>query len=249
MEGQAKAADPTVVASLPPPPGRKSHETYIVQFPKNQVYRVPPRENALIVEQYRNPAAPKKTRGACCLCERRVLLTLGLIAVSIIAIVGITLATLYLIFDPTGPTFSVSNLVVKSGGADRNSRPQYKVSLIVNNPNERLGIQYEAGEVSLLFEGTRIAGGRFPRLDQCREESSAVVANLSGPGGLFRWVSSSGDGPVALELEMNLAVRIRTAGIETWLMTSNVFCHFMVTGLRSNTRILSQECDADFKEY
>jgi len=247
MEGQPNAADPAAVAALPPPPGRHVQETYIVQFPKNQVYRVPPRENALIVEQFRNPATAKKRRGCCC-CGRRVLLTLALILLSIIAIVGITLATLYLIFNPTGPTFSVSNLVVSGGGAN-NSRPLYEVSLVANNPNEKLGIQYEAGYLSLFFEETRVAWGRFPRLDQFREESSVVTVNMSGPGGVLRWVRNRGDAPVALKLVMKVAVRMRTAGMETWLMSSNVFCDFTVTDLRNNTQVLSQQCDTEFKQY
>ncbi|BAT73380.1 hypothetical protein VIGAN_01085700, partial [Vigna angularis var. angularis] len=205
MEGQANAK------ALPPPPGRYVHETYIVQFPKDQVYRVPPRENALFVEQFRKPVTPKKTRsGGCCCCGSRVLLTVALIVVSIVAVVGITLATLYFIFNPTGPAFSVGNLVVNSGGGggDKNSRSQYRVSLRVNNPNDKLGIHYAAGDVWLFFEGTKVAAGRFPWLDQGQEESSSVIVNMSGPSALFRRVSNSREEPVPLKLEMKLAMRI-----------------------------------------
>ncbi|XP_014506657.1 NDR1/HIN1-like protein 13 [Vigna radiata var. radiata] len=245
MEGPAKA-----FAALPPPPGRYDQETYIVQFPKDQVYRVPPRENALFVEQFRNPVTPKKTRsGGCCCCGSRVLLTVALIVVSVVAVVGITLATLYFIFNPTGPEFSIGNLVVNSGGGDKNSRSQYRMSLRVNNPNDKLGIHFPAGDVWLFFEGTKVAAGRFPWLDQNQEESSSVIVNMSGPSALFRRVSNSGEEPVALKLEMKLAMRIRIAGIETWLMRSYVFCDFQVTGFGNKTHVLSQDCYTVFKQY
>ncbi|KAL2242254.1 UNVERIFIED_CONTAM: NDR1/HIN1-like protein 13 [Sesamum indicum] len=42
--------------------------TYVVQIPKDQIYRVPPPENAhMLEERTRNPA--KKKRSSCCLCS------------------------------------------------------------------------------------------------------------------------------------------------------------------------------------
>ncbi|KAK4434185.1 NDR1/HIN1-like protein 13 [Sesamum alatum] len=42
--------------------------TYVVQIPKDQIYRVPPPENAhMLEERTRNP--PKKKRSSCCLCS------------------------------------------------------------------------------------------------------------------------------------------------------------------------------------
>ncbi|QCD84706.1 Late embryogenesis abundant protein [Vigna unguiculata] len=242
-EGHANA-----VEALPPPPGRYVQETYIVQFPKDQVYRVPPRENALFLEQFRKPVTVKKTRRFGCRCGR-VLLTVVLVVVSVVAVVGITLATLYFIFSPTGPTFGVGNLAVKSGGAYRNSRTQYRVSLRVHNPNDKLGIHYAAGDVWLFYERTKVAAGRFPSLDQGREELSTVIVMMSGPSAVVRRVSNSREQPVALKLEMKLGMRIRIAGIETWLMRSNVYCDFEVTDFGNKTRVSSQDCYTEFKEY
>ncbi|TKY60294.1 hypothetical protein E2542_SST17390 [Spatholobus suberectus] len=171
MEEQAprnNTDDPAAaLPPLPPPPGRHGHghDTYIVQFPKDQVYRVPPPENALIVEQYRNPTTEKKRRRCCCFCSRRFLLTLAIIVVAVVAIAGITLATLFFVFKPKAPGFTVSHVAVRG-----NKNSEYEVSLRVKNPNGRLGIGYENGDVSLLFRETKAATGKFPTLKQRRDE-------------------------------------------------------------------------------
>ncbi|KHN06588.1 hypothetical protein glysoja_010932 [Glycine soja] len=60
---------------------------------------------------------------------------------------------------------------------------------------------------------------------------------------------NGGDAAVDLKLEMKLAIRIRTAGLETWAMRSDVACEFKVSALGNDTRVLSQQCDTKFKQY
>lgn len=245
MEDQAPgniAAASATPSPLPPPPGRQVHDLYIVQFPKDQVYRIPPRENAAIVEQYRKPAAPKKVRRVCC-CSRRTFITLAIILIAIVAIVGITLATLYFIFSPKGPRFSVSNVEVKND--TKISRPQFAVLLKATNPNERLGIDYESGDVSVMLGNKKVVGGKFPTMEQGRGKSNDVKVELSGYNGALPNVNA----PLVLKLEMNLKVRVTTAGLRTWVMRSNVFCDVKVDGLRNDTRVLSQRCRSNFKEH
>ncbi|XP_027364459.1 NDR1/HIN1-like protein 13 [Abrus precatorius] len=244
------------ISPLPPPPGRAQHDMYIVQFPKDQVYRVPPRENALIIEKHRNPPPAQKRRGCCCLsgccgCGPRIWLTIALIIISIVAIVGIAIAILYFIFNPTGPTFSVSDVVVKNLG-NKNSRPQYEVSLRAKNPNQRMGIDYANGDVWMLFEETKVATGRYPMMEQDRNESSTVKVELTGSNGALPKGMNSGiksNKTLPLKLEMKLGVRIQAGGLETWTMKANVACEFEVSGLGSDTRVLSQQCDTNFKQY
>ncbi|KAK7358962.1 hypothetical protein VNO77_00905 [Canavalia gladiata] len=233
---------------LAPPPGRPQHEMYIVQFPKDQVYRVPPRENALIVENHRNPATAKKKRICCCCCGPRLLLTLALVIISIIAILAMTLAILYFIFNPTGPTFAVTEFAVKNS----NSPSKYDVSLRAKNPNQRLGIEYENGDVWLEVPETKvIARGKFPKLEQLNYESSQVNLELSGPNKLLP-KGMGGDHKtnttVALKLEMKLGVRVTTAGLKTWIMKAGVMCNFKVTSFGNDTRVLSQQCDTNFSQ-
>lgn len=215
----------------------------------------------MIVERYRNPppTEKKKRNGCCCCgCRRRVLLTVALILVAIVAVIGITLATLFFIFNPKGPTFSVTNVVVKSPGT-KNSPPQYEVSLKAKNPNKRLGIVYENSEVFLLFEDTKVATGMFPRVKQDPDASTVVEVGLNGVNGalpkkMAKSMDKDDDGEksdtgVELDLDMRLRVRIAAGGIDTWVMKSNVVCKVKVSSLGNDARVLSQDCDTNFKQY
>ena len=234
----------TTPSPLPTPPGRVHNENlYIVQFPKNQVYRVPPRENALIVERYRNPQNDK-SQSCCCCCSPRSLLTIALILVSVIAVVAITLATLFFIFNPTGPTFSITHFAVKNVSR----LPHYEISLRVKNPNQRLGIIYENSEVSMHFEDSVVGRGKFPRLlEQGRHASTQFMVDVRRTNRAFP--PKRLQTPVTFELDMNIRLRITAAGLNTWVMKSNVVCEFKVSNLVNNTRILSQECDTNFRQY
>ncbi|CAJ1938085.1 unnamed protein product [Sphenostylis stenocarpa] len=74
-----------------------------------------------------------------------------------------------------------------------------------------------------------------------------VTVEMSGPSGVFHRRRNGGDSPVVLTLEMNLAVRIRTAGMETWLMRSYVVCEFEVSSLRKDTQVLTSHQRASGK--
>lgn len=266
MEGQAPpqnnngtttvaAFDDAPPSPLPIPPGRANHDNmYIVQFPKDQIYRVPPRENALIVERYRKPRNTNDKnggRGCCCRCPR-VLLTIALILFAIIAVVGITLATLFFIFNPTGPTFSITHFDVKNISRP----PHYEISLRAKNPNEKLGITYENSEVNMLFEGTKVAAGKFPMLlEQRRDASTMFKVDVMGMNRALpkKMAKSMGDAksntPLTFDLDMRLWIRITAAELNTWVMKSNVVCRFEVNNLGSEPRILSQQCDTNFRQY
>jgi hypothetical protein len=230
---------------LAPPPGRARHDNmYIVQFPKDQVYRVPPRENALIVERYRNPPPNEKKGQRVCCCSPRLLFTIAIILVTIIAIVGLTFAILLIIFNPTGPTFTITNFVAKNV----TKPPHYEISLKVKNPNKRLGIIYESSEVSMLFDENEVAKGTFPKmLEQGKDSSTQFKVNVTGTSRTLP--KKTGNTAMAFELDMNLGVSVAASGIKTWIMKSNVVCKFKVNNLGSDSRILSQECDTNFRQY
>ncbi|XP_058734054.1 NDR1/HIN1-like protein 13 [Vicia villosa] len=232
--------------SLPPPPGRARYDNmYIVQFPKDQVYRVPPSENALIVERYRN--VPKTTdvtsRNFCCCCSLRFWLTIAIILVTIFAIVGIAIAILFFIFNPSGPTFAVNHMDFKNVTGP----PDYEISLRAKNPNHRLGMIYESSEVSLIYEDIEVGTGKFPiLLEQGRHAMTQFKVDVTGKRPLPKKMKTTG---LDFELDTNLCVRITALKLSTWIMNANVVCKFKVNNLGSDTRILSQQCDTNFRQY
>ncbi|KAL1326979.1 hypothetical protein HN51_037084 [Arachis hypogaea] len=239
---------------LPPPPGQgqRQQDTYIVQFPKDQVYHVPPRENALIAEKYRNPTKPKKRECNCGCFSPRVLITTAIIIISILAIVGITLATLFLIYKPTKPKFEVTHISVKTVRGGKNSPPpppQYEITLTAHNRNKKLGLQYaNNADISMTtFENTKVARGTwFPALKQEKGNSTEVNINLTGTSErLHRALEKSKN--VTLDLDMKLWVKMTTVRMKTGPLESKIACKIMVSNLGNGTKILSQDCGTQIK--
>ncbi|KAM1052764.1 hypothetical protein ACFX13_000358 [Malus domestica] len=235
----------------PPPPPFPGANTYVVQIPKDQIYRVPPPENALIVERHRNPENKKKS--PCCTIR---CLIIGAIVFSLCLILFITLLSLSLTVKPKEPKFSISNVHVKNpkskSDIGKNSHPGYEVSVKVNNPNGH-GINYEGSEgASLLLKEKSIGKGKFPLKKQEKDSSATVKLVLDGSkGALPREVEKSIENTnskmhLPLTLKMDLSVKVK-GFIKTWKMETEVECHFQVSTLGKGTKVLQQKCEAKFK--
>ncbi|KAI4345228.1 hypothetical protein L6164_012370 [Bauhinia variegata] len=232
--------DDRPVAVSPPPPGNQNRKTYIVQAPKDQVYRVPPLENALIVENYRNPRSVENF--SCSFCFGKVAIAL----LAILVLVSITLAILFFVFKPTPPLFSVKNLIVKN--------PKYEISLSTKNPNAKYELEYDNDDqVSLLFDDKKVGTGKFPHLHQQPSSSSKVKVEVAGsnetlPAQMENSINSKNPKiPISLYLEMDLGVRMRgESWLNSWIFNSHVASKFKVNTLRNQSRVLSQHCNSDF---
>ncbi|RVW56261.1 NDR1/HIN1-like protein 13 [Vitis vinifera] len=214
--------------------------TYVVQVPKDQIYRVPPPENALIAERHRSPAQKKKSYRSRCfiLC----------ILICIIAvIVAIAAAVSSRVLHPKSPIFHIQHLVVTKSS---HSRPQYKITLKAKNPNSHTGITYEAGgHVSLSFKNHEIADGDCPTFSQGQKDSTVFVVPLSGsksalPKEIERSIksqNSTAHTSLSLSLSMDYPIKRRV-----WLFKRGkrlaVLCNVTVDTLAKGTRVLSQEC-------
>ena len=235
----------------PPSPPFPGAGTYVVQIPKDQIYRVPPPENALIVERHRNPENKKKS--PCCTIR---CLIIGAIVISLCLILSITLLSLSLTVKPKEPKFSISNVHVKNpkstSDTGKNSHPGYEVSLKVNNPNGH-GINYEGSEgASLLFKEKSIGKGKFSLKKQEKDSSANVKLVLDGSkGALPREVEKSmenTDSKVHLPLTLKMDLSVKVKGfIKTWKLETEVECQFKVSTLGKGTKVLQQKCEAKFK--
>lgn len=83
------------------------HATYIIQIPKDQIYRVPPPENAEIVERYRNPVLTDQ-RG-----RRRCVYWFLSIFFVVAFLVSVIVCVNHFTLRPKNPTFSVKHLDIK----------------------------------------------------------------------------------------------------------------------------------------
>lgn len=231
----------------PPPNFRRPLETYVVQVPKDQIYRVPPPENARIVEGYRKAAAsPHRNKNRPCL-HYLIWIAIALVVVGIM--VGITLAILYFSFTPKSPVFSVSKLHVKH--FKDGSPPRYDITLKVRNPNEKMGIQYGSSEddAKLNFWTKKLGWGTFPSLYQDKGESNIVQIKLNGhedqpvPPNVQRSMNDKKiKHQISLALNVKSKLLLNVWIFKMWKKDMDVKCNFRVSTMGDGTKILHQSC-------
>lgn len=243
--------------SSPPCSARPSHETYVIQIPKNQVYRVPPPENAIIAERFRNGPGPETNKAKKPRLSGRLLISIVVLIVFII--IAITMMILYLVLSPNGPMFSVLKVVViqnpKSSTKSKNKHPSYEISLAAKNPNTRTGFDYEtSGGVALLFGGKEIANGKFPAFHQEKDNSTKLKLVMSGstnaglPHEMEKTMNETkSKEPLSLALAMDVRMKMEFWFIKTWIMDSKTNCDFKVSTLGPDSRVVSQKCHSKFK--
>ncbi|KAK6287515.1 hypothetical protein POUND7_013694 [Theobroma cacao] len=220
--------------------------TYVVQVPKDQIYRVPPPENALIVESYRQAAGPAKNRKRTCF---KYLIWIAVVLVVIGVMVGVALKILYDSFTPKAPVFSVSMLQVKKF---TDHPPKYDVTLKVHNPNEKMGIKYGSvdDDAKLIFWTKTLGAGQFPSLYQNSGDSNVVHVKLIGPEDqtvpLNIQRSMNDKKPkhqIFLALKFNSPLLLNVGVFKMWSRDMDVECKFRVNTMGEGSKILSQDCN------
>lgn len=218
----------------------KSTETYVIQIPRDQVYRVPPPEHAKIVESRQNLFHDNKRK-----CGGRwILIFLAIIIIGF----GI-FVTLNVLSKPKSPEFSITHFNKRNArSSNHHSNPEYDISLQVSNPNEKMEVHYGAGNVALIFKGHKIANGRWPLIQQEAEKSNKFDEKLSGAKeALPGWIEKNMNDkfPKALILKIDVPIEIKS-----WVKTLKkgliVRCDLQVNTLAEGAKLLSQKCETDF---
>ncbi|CAO2832893.1 unnamed protein product [Amaranthus hypochondriacus] len=226
------------------------HDTYVILVPKDQIYRVPPPENAEIVEKYRNPVQINRSgRRLCAYWSLSIVLVVAFIISVFICIHHFTL-------KPKNPTFYIKHFAIKSRVHNKkNHSLGFQVSMETSNPNSVNDIGYVEGIAILMYKGKKIGHGSFPRLGN--QESGKTntmevkIATLSSKGGLPKELQpQSSNNKKSKPLNFNLLLNIPLK-LKTWLYTKKVdvkvSCDFEVNSIGDNIKILSQKCDVQRK--
>ncbi|KAG5241784.1 hypothetical protein OIU76_024943 [Salix suchowensis] len=233
-----------------PSPLPTESETYIVQIPKDQIFSIPPTENAAIAERHRLPQ--KKEQRSCCNRWLCIIVTLILLAL----IIGTIILTCRFLFTPKAPLFTVANLIVKNPPSTRNkSNPGYQITFETKNPNGRMSISYGSeGDATLEYKNHKIGTGKFPKLDHDADSLTNFKLDLKGtkgalPDDVERSIEDrKGKKHVSLSIEMDIPIKMKVLG---WLKSSskeiNVVCTFNVSSLGAGKAVLSQKCQSKFK--
>ncbi|XP_042517657.1 NDR1/HIN1-like protein 13 [Macadamia integrifolia] len=249
---------PTSPPPRPPPPfpGHGIHETedalrsgtYVVQVPKDQIYRVPPPENAAYLERQRKNPTPQKKRSMCS-CILFPILILFILALILLLIVGIT----YFIVQPKKVNFSIQSLL--TGNSHKN--PEFDVTLKAENPNGQMGVNcLKGGDASLSFKQNKISTGNPPAFSTEAKTSTRVRLVLSGlkgklPSQLQKSMQGKGKKKesIALSLLVNIPVKMEIGVLTSWSMNMAVTCDLTVNTLAKGTRVLSQKCQTKIQVF
>ncbi|KAM3235922.1 NDR1/HIN1-like protein 13 [Capsicum annuum] len=230
--------------------------TYVVQIPRDQVYRVPPPENAKIVENHRGPDDnfPRKRRCGCC-CW----ILLGLLIIGII--IGVTIGVIYMLYIPQCPDFSILGVHFKNV-TDPNSRdqgqknqpqqkPKFEFDLKVNNVNERMDVSFGQGKANFVYQKHDIGQGKYPSNSQKAKGSTNVDLNLdvvSNYGKLPDDIKKSienGNKTIATTLMIRAPMEIKS-WVRNLKKDLTITCDFDVQDLTRKSNITYNKCITDF---
>ncbi|XP_041017099.1 NDR1/HIN1-like protein 13 [Juglans microcarpa x Juglans regia] len=248
-----------------PPPSEQSHQlsaqpddrpafrpgTYVVQVPKDQIYRIPPPENAVIAERYRNPALRNKKKWQCSSCCLWVCISVLLV----VLVLGAIVVTFQLVLiNPKNPTFDVERVAVKNNSHSRNqlhSNPEYNITLRAKNPNGNVGILYkEGGVASLSFRQREIGTGNYPTFFQDHTDSTVFGIIFHGsnnvvlPTEIEKSMNSQMQKvQVTFSIKMDVPARLGNVGsLNRGSIKFVVACYFTVDTLAKDTHIISRKC-------
>ncbi|PON61588.1 Late embryogenesis abundant (LEA) hydroxyproline-rich glycoprotein family [Parasponia andersonii] len=252
---------------LPPayiPQTQSNSATYVVQVPKDQIYRVPTPENAAFAERRRlNPTVGGgKTIRPCvsgCCCVWIFLLVLIAIALAL----GVSVFSLY--FRPKNPNFNILGFEITTGvdnwSSTRYSRHQskegFKIRLRSENSNEKADVWYEEGGTASLSVGQpqrleTVGVGTYPTFYNLHGETTPFDVVLRGSDESVDRVrnnkqlmikSGKSKGEVKLYLKMKVTARTEVWTWKTGSMKLHVACNVVLDSFAKGTRtIMSEDC-------
>ncbi|POO04022.1 Late embryogenesis abundant protein [Trema orientale] len=251
---------------LPPayvPQTQSNSATYVVQVPKDQIYRVPTPENAAFAERRRlNPAVGGgKTTRPC--VSRCCCVWLFLLVLAIALALGASVFFLY--FRPKNPNFNIVGFEITTGvvnsSSARYSRHQskkgFKIRLRSENSNAKADVWYEEGGTASLSVGQpqrleTVGVGSYPAFYNPHGETTPFDVVLRGSDESVDRVrknkqlmikSGKSKGEVKLYLKMKVKVRTEVGTWKTGSVKLHVACNVVLDSFAKGTRtIMSEDC-------
>lgn len=237
---------------IPPSPEKPvpSPGTYVIQIPKDQVYRIPPPENA---RRFQNYSRRKYRRSKCGLCLCSLLGSIVVLAI----LAGISAAVLYLVFRPESPNYSIDDIAIKGINTTASSAeisPAIDVVLRAKNPNDNIGIFYgKDSSVTVYYSDVELCNGAMPAFHQPSNNVTVFKTALTGPGikltaSMKKALrDSEKKGKVPLKLNMKAPVKFKVGSVKTWTLAVKFRCDVTVDKLTAEAKIVSKDCEYGWK--
>ncbi|XP_020208268.1 NDR1/HIN1-like protein 13 [Cajanus cajan] len=235
-------------APLQPPPSQNPPVSYVIHIPKDQIYRVPPPENARRYDQY---TRRKHRPNRCCRC---LCWLIGLIVV-LVVLLGIAAGILYLVFRPEAPNYGIESIAVRginltSASAAAAISPVFNVTVKADNPNDKIGIHYlKDSHAEVFYADVELSNGALPAFYQPSNNVTVFRTVLKGNGIVLRsedrraLVNAVTKQKVPLTVRIRAPVKIKVGSVKTWKITVRVDCDVTVNALTANAKIVSKHCN------
>lgn len=227
--------------------------TYVIQVPKDQIYRVPPPENAHKYKLYTTRQSRRSRCRSCC-CA-----TLGLL-ILLIALLGAAVGIFYLIYHPKAPSFSVERVSVNgvniTSVTSDSISPVFNVTVRAENPNKKIGIYYEDGSsITVNYDKVKLCEGALPVFYQPPRNTTVFATKLSGGDIVLssadrdKLAGEQKNGRVPLKMTVELPVRVRVGSLKTWKLTAKAKCTVAISALTAKAKVVSKECSVSVKPW
>ncbi|MBA0703093.1 hypothetical protein Goari_020510 [Gossypium aridum] len=219
--------------------------TYVIQIPKDQIYRVPPPGNAHRYAHLSKRKPRRSTSRSCCCCLLTTILALLLAA-------AIAAAVIYFAFKPESPNYSVESVAIKGFNLTSPSplSPEFDVTVRAHNPNDKIGIYYEKGSsVKVYYDDINLCNGALPAFFQPTNNVTLFKTALKGSeielnnAVLGTLSDQQNKGAVPFSLKLRAPVKIKVGSIKTWKITVKVTCKITVDKLTAASKVASNDCD------
>ncbi|KAK4764370.1 hypothetical protein SAY87_013808 [Trapa incisa] len=219
--------------------------TYVIQIPKDQIYRVPPPENASRVRQY---YARRKPRRSCC---RRFCCCLIFLLVAASILAGVAASVFYFVAKPEAPGYSVTALAIDGLNLSSSSEvsPAVDATVRAANGNHKIGIYYGGGSsLELYYTDIRLSEGALPEFYQPTNNVTVFTAAMRGKGIVLTsqihqdLKAAQSQGKVPLKLKIKAPVKFKIGSVQTWEINVKVTCDITVDKLASTAKIVSTDC-------
>ncbi|KAI3461212.1 hypothetical protein Pfo_017875 [Paulownia fortunei] len=217
--GKHCGQNPNPPPSNPVPPPA----TYVVQLPREQIFRYPPPENARKFEGLTR----RKNRRSC--CRRCCCFTFWLLLLLIVA-AAVSAGVLYLVF--------------------RFKSPKDESNVRAENPNGKVGIYYlEDSAVNVFYNDVELSGGVLPSFYQPKKNVTVLQTSLKGSdvvlGAAVKTAlrNAQNQGKVPLLVNVKAPIKIKVGSARTWEITAKVKCDVVVDALNDRAKIVSEDCD------
>ncbi|KAJ6842034.1 putative protein YLS9 [Iris pallida] len=233
---------------------RAAPGSYVIQIPKDQIYRLPPPENAHLFDAYtRRGKRSARTARCCCCVSRRCLVRTSCALALVLLALATAAGVLYFVSRPRLPAYTVDSISIRGFNLTGSINPEIDLAVRADNRNKKIGIDYRGGgTASVAYSSVALAGGggAWPAFYQGTGNVTVVAMALKGSGvrlpdgaiGALR--GQRARGRVPLEIDAEVPVRAKLGSITSWAFKVRVKCDVVVDDMGSNAKVVSESCRA-----